>query len=75
MEGSPNQNHRNPMAEKSREEESEINAPLNIPTQMPGGEQENLRPTTIQFSGRRYPPSHADASYRWMRVLQHGVLC
>ena len=31
-EGSPNHNHRKPMAEQSREEESKINAPRNIPT-------------------------------------------
>jgi hypothetical protein len=62
MEGSPNQNHRKPMAEKSREEESETNALRNIPTQDAGwriGKSETTlrRPTPIQFSGKRYPPS------------------
>jgi hypothetical protein len=34
--GIPNQNHRKPIAEQSREEESEINVPRNIPTQDAG---------------------------------------
>jgi hypothetical protein len=60
-EGFPNHNHRKPMAEQSREEESEINAP--IPTQDAGwrtGKSETTlcRSTAIQLSGRRYPWSH-----------------
>jgi hypothetical protein len=72
-EGSPNQNHRKPIAEQSREEESEIHAPRNIPTQdarwRTGKFETTLRrPTTIQLSGGRYPVP--DASRLWMRVLQ-----
>jgi hypothetical protein len=50
------------MAEQSREEESEINAPQNILTQDAGwrtGQSETTlrRPTPIQLSGGRYPRS------------------
>jgi hypothetical protein len=48
------------MAEQSREEESERNAPQNIPTQDAGwrtGKSETTlcKPTPIQFLGERYP--------------------
>jgi hypothetical protein len=58
-EGYPNKNHRKPMADQSREEESEINTPRNIPTQdaewRTGKSKTTLRrPSPIQFLEGRY---------------------
>jgi hypothetical protein len=73
-ERSPNQNHRKPMAEQSREEESEINAPQNILTQDAAwrtGKSEHATQAHPHPTFGREISSVQDAPPLWMRVLQN----